>query len=400
VIAGKAPDLRKAISYDPKKLKTLGGSDLSDARQKEILTALGFTLDGWKVTTPPWRHDIDGVADIVEEVLRIDGYDNIPAVSVISDRKPPALNALQKRMVNARRALAVRGLFETVTWSFIDDARADLFGVANKQALTLVNPISADMAVMRPSVLPNLVEAAGRSADKGFPDGALFEIGGIYRDSSHTGQATVASGLRISNARPRHWSAAARTVDALDAKADALAALEACGVNANSLQITTDAPAWYHPGRSGVLRLGRDAVAHFGELHPSLLATLKRDETFAAFEVFLDAIPAPKKKGTRKELLKLSPFQPVSRDFAFIVDAGVEADKIAKTIKLVDRVLITGVDIFDVYQGKGVDPDKKSVGIAVTLQPIEKTLTDEEINALCKKIVEAVQKATNATLRA
>ncbi len=399
VVAGKAPGLRRTIAYASARLKLLGGSDLPETRQKEILTALGFTLDGWKVTTPSWRHDVEGAADLVEEILRIDGYDNIPAVAIVSEQKPPALNALQKRIVNARRSLAVRGLYETVTWSFIDEARADLFGIANKQALTLVNPISADMSVMRPSILPNLIEAAGRAADRGHADASLFEVGGVYRSAEHDGQQTVAAGLRSGNTRPRHWSAPARTTDAHDAKADALAVLEACGVNVNSLQITTDAPEWYHPGRSGVLRLGRDAVAHFGEIHPATLATLKRDEAFAAFEVFLDAIPAPKKKGTRKELLKLSPFQPVSRDFAFIVDMGVDADKIVKSIKSVDRTLIVGVDIFDVYTGKGVDTGKKSVGIAVTLQPVDKTMTDDEINALCAKIVEAVTKATGATLR-
>ncbi|MCE9507686.1 MAG: phenylalanine--tRNA ligase subunit beta [Alphaproteobacteria bacterium] len=403
-VAGTAPDVSRTINYAPQRLKLLGGSDLTEARQKEILTALGFALNGWAVKTPSWRHDVEGAPDIVEEILRIDGYDNIPPQPVV--RLPGQLRSepspLQKRVISSRRTLASRGLYETVTWSFMDDAKSDLFGAAatqNKKALTLVNPISADLAVMRPSILPNLIEAAGKNTDKGYPDAALFEVGGVYLSPEYDGQLTVATGLRSGNAVARHWSGAARSADALDAKGDALAVLEACGINVNSLQITIDAPAWYHPGRSGVLRLGRDALAYFGEIHPAVLASLKRDEAYAGFEVFLQKLPAPKKKGTRKELLKPSPFQPVSRDFAFIVDQTVEADKLVRAIKSVDKNLITAVDIFDIYMGKGVTPGKKSVALAVTLQPVEKTLTDEEINALSAKIIEAVEKGTGGALR-
>jgi phenylalanyl-tRNA synthetase beta chain len=210
----------------------------------------------------------------------------------------------------------------------------------------------------------------------------------------------VVAGLRSGNAEQRHWAHAARTTDALDAKADALAVLEAAGTNTNSLQITKDAPEWYHPGRSGVLRLGPVVLAYFGEIHPAVLMALKRDESYAGFEVFLQNIPAPKKKGTHRELLHPSSFQPVSRDFAFIVDQSVEAEKLVRAIKGTDKNLISHVEIFDVYAGKGIDPGKKSVALAVTLQPLEKTLTDEEINVLSKKIVENVTKVTGGILRA
>lgn len=407
-VAGHAPDLSREVSYRPSRLKTLGGRDLPEARQKEILTALGFDIaqDGtlWRVTTPQWRSDVIGEADIVEEILRIDGYNNIPAVPVrrVDFDRPPALETPQCRAMLSRRVLAGRGMLETVTWSFIDDKTADMFGAQanqNKKSLTLVNPISADLSVMRPSILPNLIAAAGRNADHGHADAALFEVGGVYTSVEYDGQKLVATGLRSGNAVPRHWSGQTRDYDAMDAKGDALAVLEACGANLSSLQITKDAPEWYHPGRSGALRLGPNVLAYFGEIHPAILDDMKREEAFAGFEVFLGNIPQPKNKGARKETLRASSLQPVSRDFAFIVGEEVEADKIVRTIRGVDKVLIANIDIFDVYAGKGIDPGKKSVGIAVTLQPVDRTLTDDEIAALCAKIVDAVQKQTGAALR-
>jgi phenylalanyl-tRNA synthetase beta chain len=404
-VAGSAPDITRTIQYAPERLKHLGGVDMPEKQQRDILTSLGFAINNtWSVKTPSWRHDVEGAADLVEEILRIDGYDNIPAVPVtrLPGQKPPSLNPLQKRVVEARHVLASRGLYETVTWSFMDEVKSDLFGAhmnQNKKALTLINPISADLAVMRPSILPNLIEAAGKNADRGYPDAALFEVGGIYKSSEQDGQLTVATGLRSGNAERRHWSHPARAADALDAKGDALAVLESCGVNAASIQITQDAPEWYHPGRSGALRLGPTVLAYFGEIHPAVLMALKRDEVSAGFEVFLQNVPVPKKKGTRRDLLKPSPFQPVSRDFAFIVDQSVEAEKLVRAVKGVDKALITHVEIFDVYTGKGVDPGKKSIALAITLQPVDKTLTDEEINAVSQKIVENVTKQTGAVLR-
>ncbi len=407
-IAGHAPTSPRTITYAPERLKLLGGMELPAARQKEILSSLGFTVNdngkSWTVSVPSWRHDVEGPADIVEEVLRIEGYDNIPAVVV---RAPPGekrqgLNPVSKRAVSARYALASRGMLETVTWAFMSDKTSDLFGAnmqQNKKALTLTNPISADLSVMRPSALPNLIEAAGRNADRGYPNACLFEIGNIYRATDAAGQIMTATGLRSGAAVQRHWAQSPRDVDAFDAKADALAVLDSCGVNTASLQIAAEAPEWYHPGRSGSLRLGPTVLAHFGELHPSVLAAMKREEKYAGFEVFLPNIPAPKKKGPRKELLNPSAFQPLRRDFAFVLDDKVEAEKLIRAVKGADKALITHVDIFDVYTGKGVEPGKKSVAIGVTLQPVEKTLTDEEIAAISQKIVEAVTKQTGGVLR-
>ncbi|MDE1151949.1 MAG: phenylalanine--tRNA ligase subunit beta [Micavibrio sp.] len=408
VVAGAVPQHSRTIAYAPERLKLLGGIDLPLERQKEILTALGFSVkDAGKtleVTAPSWRGDVDGSADIVEEILRVHGYDNIPAVYVRppATEKRAAMNPLSRRAISTRRLLAGRGLYETVTWSFLDEASADLFGInqnQNKRALTLTNPISVDLSVMRPSILPNLIAAAGRNTDRGYADACLFEIGNVYRSTEAAGQIMTATGLRSGNAAPRHWSGPARETDAFDAKADALAVLEAAGVNVGNLVVSTDAPEWYHPGRSGAFRLGPTVLAYFGEIHPAVLAAMKREEKFAGFEVFLQNLPVPKKKGTARELLRPSPFQPVSRDFAFIVDAGVEADKLVRAIKGTDKNLITNVTVFDVYMGKGVEPGKKSIAVGVMLQPVERTLTDEEIVAISNKIIDSAVKQTGAVLR-
>lgn len=408
VATGNVPESGRKIGYRPERLQTLGGLDLSVPEQKEILLALGFipvvAEGGWSVTTPSWRHDIHGEADIVEEILRIAGYDKIAPVPVrpAAGEKRTGMNLQSRRAITARHALAARGLHESITWSFMPEESADLFGMAsnqNKAALTLANPISVEMGVMRPSILPNLIAAAGRNADRGAPDACLFEIGNIYQSPEVAGQLLTATGLRTGNAVPRHWAEKSRAVDVYDVKADALAVLETCGMNLAGLQVTRDAPEWYHPGRSGTLRQGNAVFAYFGALHPAVLAALKREEACAGFEVFLQAIPAPKKKGTKKELLKPSLFQPLGRDFAFVLDETVEAEKLVRAIRGAERNLITDVQIFDVYQGKGVAPGKKSVAIGVTLQPADKTLTDAEIAALCQKIVEAVGKQTGGVLR-
>lgn len=398
----------QTVNYAPQRLKSLGGLDLPEVRQKEILEALGFAVKTgktWEIGVPSWRHDVQGEPDIVEEILRINGYDSIPAVQV---RAPEGenlqpLSPETRRGLTARRTLATRGMLETITYSFMDEATADLFGMAtneNRKSLILTSPLNQDFTIMRPSILPNLIAAAGRNTDRGHPDACIFEIGRVFKSIDAAGQIMTASGLRSGNAAPRHWSGAARAVDAFDVKADALAVLESCGVNVASLQITTEVPAYYHPGRSGAMKLGRDVLAYFGEIHPAALIAMKREETYAGFEVFLPALPVPKNKGTKKDMLKLSAFQPLRRDFAFIVDEKTEAEKLLRAIRGTDKTLITAVDIFDVYQGKGVEPGKKSLALGVTIQPMEKTLTDEEINALCQKIIEAVQKQTGAVLRA
>lgn len=406
VVAGAEPEWRRTYTLRPDRVATLGGVAVAADEQVRILTTLGCDVaanaDGTYAVSPPsWRGDIHGEADLVEEVLRVVGFDAIPSTPLTrtTASTKPALSAKQRRVAAVRRALAARGLNEAVTWSFMAAADAAPFGGV-PDSLKLVNPISADLDVMRPSILPNLIKAAGRNADRGYSDAALFELGAAFRDATDKGQDTVAAGVRVGAAVPRHWAEKTRPVDAFDAKADALAALEAAGAAVANLQVTTDAPAWYHPGRSGQLRLGPNVMARFGEVHPAVLETLGVKGPVAAFEVLLDAVAQPKKKaGTAKPLLHPSAFQPVERDFAFVVDAGVEADRIVRAVRGADKALITAVSVFDVYAGKGIEPGKKSVAVAVTLQPADRTLVEADIDAAAQKIVAAVAKATGGALR-
>ena len=384
---------------------SLGGIDVPIAESESILTTLGFEtrIDGniLHCAIPPWRPDIEGEADLVEEVLRIHGYDKIPSLDLArSGTVPkPVRDAAQQRAEFARRALAARGLVEAVTYSFMDEKSAALFGGVT-DSVRLVNPISADLAVMRPSILPNLVAAIARNQARGAENPALFELGPQYADDTPEGQALVAAGVRAGSTGPRDWAATPRPVDALDAKADALATLEAAGAPVANLQISNDAPDWYHPGRSACARLGPTILAQFGELHPRIASALEADGPIAAFEVFLEnGPPARKKAGAAKPLLTLSAFQPVHRDFAFIVDEDVAAGDVIKSIKGTDRALITDVALFDVYRGKGVEDGKKSLALAVTLRPTDATMTDEEIDAIADKIVAAVAKQNGGVLR-
>ncbi|MDA8232400.1 MAG: phenylalanine--tRNA ligase subunit beta [Magnetospirillum sp.] len=404
VVAGAEPDWRTAVVMRPGRVEELGGVAVAKARQEDILRALGCAVsehaDGLLVAPPSWRGDIAAEHDLVEEVIRVNGFDAIPAVSLPRPSiAKPVLTPAQRRQGWVRRQLAARGLVETVTWSFLPAAQSGLFG-GGDPAMRLANPISSDLDMMRPSLLPNLVAAAGRNADRGFRDLGLFEIGPQFDGPEPGQQRAVAAGIRAGAAAPRHWAVTQRAADVFDAKADALAALAAAGMNTESLMVAPEAPAWYHPGRSGTLRLGNKAVAVFGELHPGTLARMDVKGPVAAFEVFLEAIPPVKAKATKaRPLLRLSPFQPVERDFAFVVDAPVPADSLVRAAKGADKALVADARIFDVYEGPGVGEGKKSLALSVTLQPVEKTLTDEEIEAVARKIVDAVAKATGGVLR-
>jgi phenylalanyl-tRNA synthetase beta chain len=295
-------------------------------------------------------------------------------------------------------------MVEAVTWSFISKPHAELFG-GGQAELALANPIASDLSDMRPSLLPGLVAAAQANANRGYADVALFEVGQVFKGDRPENQFVAASGVRhgfaSSKGVGRHWSGSAQT-DALDAKADAFAVLAAAGAPMQALQIVPGGASWLHPGRSGTIQIGpQNVLGYFGELHPRALEALGADGPLMAFEVILDRIPDGKKRPTRaKPLLELSAFQPVSRDFAFIVDRSVKAGDIVRAAQGVDKKLITDVTVFDVYEGKGIDPDKKSIAIAVTIQPREKTLTDQEIDAVAAKIVAEVTKKTGGTLRA
>jgi phenylalanyl-tRNA synthetase beta chain len=358
-----------------------------------------------KIAVPSWRTDVHGKADIVEEIVRIIGVDKVPMTPFDRGDAPrkPILTPIQLRTRRAKRALAARGMVEAVTWSFISKPHALLFG-GGQPELALANPIASDLSDMRPSLLPGLVAAVQANGDRGFPDVALFEVGQVFRGDEPADQLIAASGVRhgfaSSKGMGRHWSGSALP-DALDAKADAFAVLAAAGAPMQALQVVSGGPDWLHPRRSGTIQIGpQNVLGYFGELHPRTLEALAADGPLMAFEVILDRIPEAKQKPTRaKPALELSPFQPVSRDFAFIVDRSVRAGDIVRAAQGVDKKLVTGVTVFDVYEGKGIEETKKSIAIAVTIQPREKTLTDQEIDAVAAKIVAEVNKKTGGVLR-
>ena len=401
--SGVMPDWERSYSLRADRVKTLTAIDVPAKDTADILGKLGFGLSGdgpWTAAVPSWRPDIVGEADLVEEVTRVWGFDRIPTTSLprLSTTSQPARDPMQRRVPLARRALAARGLNEAVTWSFLPRRQAERFGGGGAD-LRLLNSIDATLDTMRPSILPNLIDAAARNEARGLSDPALFEVGPQYKDATPAGQRTVAAGLRNHMAVPRNWAGPARAVDAFDAKADALAVLAAIGAPDN-LSAQPGAPDWYHPGRSGAIKLGDRVMAYFGELHPEIVAQADLKGPVAAFEVFLDAPPPPKAKATKaRPKLVLSAFQPVERDFAFLVDAAVDAEKLVRAARNADKALITGARVFDLYAGKGVPEGKKSIAVAVVLQPVERTLTDAEIEAVSAKIVAQVAKATGAVLR-
>jgi phenylalanyl-tRNA synthetase beta chain len=410
VVVGNAFGDDRVIDFPLAEVKRLAAIEVPLPEMKRILGHLGFMLAGSgpvvKVAVPSWRTDVHGKADIVEEIVRMVGVDKVPMTPFERGDAPrkPVLSAIQLRTRRAKRALAARGMVEAVTWSFIAKPQAELFGGGDND-LALANPIAADLSDMRPSLLPGLVAAAQANIDRGFSDLALFEVGQVFKGDRPQDQWTAASGVRHGFASlkglGRHWSGSA-IADALDAKADAFAVLAAGGAPMQALQIVSGGPNWLHPGRSGTIQIGpQNVLGYFGELHPRALETLGADGPLMAFEVILDRIPDAKQRPTRaKPLLDLSSFQPVSRDFAFVVDRSVKAGDIVRAAQGVDKKLISGVTVFDVYEGKGIDDGKKSVAIAVTIQPREKTLTDQEIDAVAARIVAEVTKKTSGVLRA
>ena len=410
-VAGHPEAPEQVIDFPLSEIKRLTGVDGAAAHVRRMLTISDFPWpaqgERLKVTVPSWRPDVQNKADLVEEVVRIVGVDRVPSTPFDRGEAPrkPVLTPIQLRTRKAKRALGARNLVEAVTWSFIAKAQAELFG-GGKPELALANPIAADLSDMRPSLIPGLVAAAQRNADRGFPDTALFEVGQIFKGDRPQDQFTAAAGVRRALAKPsgigRHWTKRDGVVDAFDAKADALAVLVAAGAPAQALQVVPSGPAWFHPGRAGTIQIGpQNVLGHFGELHPRALEALDAEGPLVAFEVILERIPEPKAKATRaKPPLELSPFQPVERDFAFVVERTVKAADIARAATSVDRKLISGVTVFDVYEGAGIEPGKKSIAIAVTIQPREQTMTDAEIEALAAKIVAEVGKRTGGVLRA
>ncbi len=416
-LAGAVPQPDLRIAFPESEVARLTGLAVATAEMETVLEALGFDLarsagnaDMLLVKVPSFRPDVAGKADLVEEIVRIVGVDRVPAQPL-----PPAaaaataLSPLQRRTRGAKRALAACGLVEAVTWSFVSREEAELFGAdeagAARPPLPLANPIASGLSHMRPSLLPGLVAALGRNAARGFGDLGLFEVGQVFRGTGDADQRTAAAGVRGGTAgvagAGRHWSGAAPAAGVYDAKSDVLALLAALGVPTGGLQMVPGAPPCFHPGRSFTLRFGpKGVLGHAGELHPRTLAALDVAGPVVGFELVLDAIPPAKARPTRaRARLDLADLMPLTRDFAFIVGADVAAGDIVRAAQAAERALVTEVGVFDVYTGAGVPAGKKSVAVAATIQPRERTLTDAEIDAIMARIVAAVAKKTGAVLR-
>jgi len=409
-VAGKPPVVQRTIPFDFARIEKLTAVRLEDAETRRILEALGCTLadHGRKVTVtvPTWRPDVHGPADLVEEVVRIAGLDRVPSTPLPRHEgiARPVLTERQKRARRARRLLAARGLVESVTWSFLSEGEARLFG-GGQAELTLANPISTEMSSMRPGLMPGLLAAAKRNQNRGVTDIGLFELGQAYRGDAPEDQYLSAAGLRTGTFRAtgagRHWDGKAREVDLYAAKADAQAVLAALGLDPARTQTTRDAPGWYHPGRSATLRLGpKTVLAHFGAIHPETLKALDVDGPVVGFEVYLDALPSERRKSRMRAPFAENDLMPVRRDFAFLLDQSIAAGDVVRAVSGADKALIASVSVFDVFEGAGLGAEgKKSLAIEVTLQPIEATLTDKDIEAVSEKIIGAVRKATGGEIR-
>ena len=405
-VSGKVPVISKTIIMRPERVKELGGINISKAEVIDILKRLGFKVTDndktLEVTSPSWRCDIDREPDLVEEVLRIYGYNKIVGEPLPASSRDivAGLSPMQKRIRMAKRRAAVCGLREVITWSFISSSQAMLFADP-KPELILDNPVSSDLNSMRPNLLPNLITAAGRNSDRGIKSVALFEAGNQFYSDKIDGQNFVIAGIRRGQKNERHWQKNSEDINVYDAKADAISILNAIGVKADNAQVVAEAPAWYHPGRSGVIRLGpKNIMAYFGEIHPNILKKLDVKGPLVGFEIMLGNIPLPRSKvGNSRGPLKSSDFQSVERDFAFVVSKDLAAEQLVKVISSVDKKLIDSVNVFDVYEGAGIDDGKKSIAVNVRLQPFNKTMTDDEIEEFRQDVISIVIKKTGGTLR-
>ncbi|MGG7568249.1 phenylalanine--tRNA ligase subunit beta [Rhodovulum sp. DZ06] len=410
VVAGAVPDTARAYRVDPARVQSLVGMDIPEAEQRASLTALGFrieeTADGLMAHVPSWRPDILGEADLVEEVARVASLTKLPATPL---PRPAAgvtaktLTPMQQRQRTARRALAALGFNECVTYSFVAEKEAKLFG-GGDDAMRLENPISSELSHMRPDPLPALLAAAARNQARGMGDLALFEVGPGFTGGEPGEQRLVASGVITGATAPRHWSGARRPVDMYDAKGAVTAVLEAIGAPTARLMVRREASEWYHPGRSALLSLGpKNVLAEFGELHPKVLDAMDVKGSAMAFTILLENPPFPKKAGPNRGALDASDLQAVERDFAFVVDAEVEAETMLRAARSAEKKLIEDAAVFDIFEGKkaaeSLGEGKKSVALSVRLQPRDKTLTEKEIEAVADKVVAAVVKATGGALR-
>jgi phenylalanyl-tRNA synthetase beta chain len=405
LVAGQVPAPVTAVAFDPQYVERLSGLSIGREKSLEILTVLGFEISGTgavvTVQPPTWRRDVDGKADLVEEVARIAGYGALPATPLpeVPRAVGGILSVRQGRARAARRSLAAMGYAEAVTWSFLARPIATLFG-GGQDELVLANPIAAELDCMRPSILPTLIEAAGRNAKRGFADVALFEIGPVFAGDQPRDQRTCVTAI-LAPHPARRWDGVAGD-DLFDLKGDLLALLDEIGAPVANMQVAQgSASGWWHPGRSARLQLGpRAVIAEFGAIHPGVLKAMDVDGPVLGFEIWLEAIPEPKRRAIKtRPALTLSPLMPLSRDFAFVVAADKAAADLVRAIQGADKALIASARVFDVYTGAGVPEGAKSLAVEVSIQPVDHTLTEAEIDALSGRIIVAAEKAVGAKLR-
>ena len=401
VYAGEIPNHDRAYRLDPARVRSLVGMDIPEAEQRQTLTSLGFRLDGDLAHVPSWRPDVQGEADLVEEVARVASLTKLQGKPLprLSEGVPkPVMTAAQKRLQAARRTTAALGYNECVTYTFIDQASAQLFG-GGDDATRVENPISSEMSHMRPALLPGLLQAAARNQARGFMDVALFEVGPAFHGGEPGEQHSLITGLLVGRSGPKDTHGASRPIDVFDVKADAEAVLSAIGAPAK-VQVLRNGREWWHPGRHGVICLGpKKVLGVFGELHPKVLSTMDVQGPAMAFTIWPDEVPLPRKSGATRPALDISDLQAVERDFAFVVDADVEALTLVNAAAGADKALIEDVRVFDEFIGGSVGEGKKSLAITVRLQPREATLKEAEIEAVSAKVVEKVTKATGGVLR-
>ncbi|MBP6985794.1 MAG: phenylalanine--tRNA ligase subunit beta [Alphaproteobacteria bacterium] len=404
---GKPAPIAPAIPLRMEKIEKLLGFSIPEEKCKSILEALGMTVqkngENWAVQAPSWRHDIIIEADLIEEIIRVYGYNHIPTQYLPSTQTNsnfesyPGSRTYQKWGWQVRRALCSRGLSEAMSLSFLDEKTARLFG-GGQDSLKLINPISQDLSHMRPSLLPNLIQAVQRNCDRGRQNVSLFEVGKQFSGITKQDESMVACGVRSGKTAHKHWAETIRDVDIFDVKADALTAMQACNFDTKNLQVIMPGPDYYHPGRSGYFTLGpKNKIAAFGEIHPKILAEMKIDSKVVGFEVYMEKIPIS--NTDKKAVLELSPYQAVERDFAFIMDKAVKAQDLLAAVKRADKDLITDIRLFDVYEGKNVASGKKSIAVSIRLEPRQATLTEEQLTEISTKIIENVKTLTGGELR-
>ena len=404
IVNFKLENKLKTIKFDPNTTYQLTGVKIENESSKLILENLGFkvvSIDNfWELTPPTWRPDIDGVADVVEEIIRVNGYDQIPSIKLQRSNyiAKPSMMIKHRQAFFASRTLASRGYNEVITFSFLNKRMAELFN-GGKVALNLVNPISSELTDMRPSILPTLLLAIQKNVNIGTQDLSFFEVGPVFIGDCPDEQKNTITGIRYGNKDKKDWKKEVVKYDFYDIKLDVIKTLNAIGAPKNSLKIYQEAPEYFHPGRSAAFKIGQDIIANFGEIHPEISNYFGLNKSVIGFEIFYEKIPLPKRNKISRPMLKISNLQPVTREFAFLVDEKVESEKISQVAKYVNKDLITDVIILDIYKGENIPKNKKSIAIQVTIQPTQETLTDNALEEISSNLINAIEKKLSGSLR-